>query len=196
MTSTATRRKQDPWKSARTLADLGNLTARWLEGELPDVPGYDGPPDEETLPLVPVLATLNRAGYVTICSQPGETGPGYDGALWEQRAAVEGFADDTLVLRLIIAAAAAGLAVIHHNPARRARRWTRCGQMLPVTRRNGKDYTWFGAHPSRLNLSDDWTGYGSCHPDAVDAVLNAWQVTVIDPEWGRNDLLWEVLSSV
>ena len=33
------------WRSARTLADLGELTARWLEGTVASVPGYCGPPD-------------------------------------------------------------------------------------------------------------------------------------------------------
>jgi len=55
------------WSSARTLTDLGELTAQWLEGSLATLAGgaYRGGPDEETGPLVPVLAALNRAGYVT-----------------------------------------------------------------------------------------------------------------------------------
>jgi hypothetical protein len=28
----------------------------------------------------------------------------------------------------------------------------------------------------------------------VKALCAAWQVTVIDPEWGRDDLLWDVLA--
>jgi hypothetical protein len=27
----------------------------------------------------------------------------------------------------------------------------------------------------------------------VQAICDAWQVTVIDPEWGRDDLLWPLL---
>jgi hypothetical protein len=33
-----------------------------------------------------------------------------------------------------------------------------------------------------------------CHRDAVRALCSAWQVTVIDPEWGRPDVLWQVLE--
>ncbi len=28
---------------------------------------------------------------------------------------------------------------------------------------------------------------------AMNEVLDAWQVTVIDPVWGRNDVLWPTL---
>ena len=32
------------------------------------------------------------------------------------------------------------------------------------------------------------------HQDAVQAMCDAWQVTIIDPEWGRNDVLWPMLG--
>jgi hypothetical protein len=52
--------------------DLGGLMARWLEGRTSYEPGYlAAGPDAETASLVPVLAQLNRAGYVTDFSQPG-----------------------------------------------------------------------------------------------------------------------------
>ncbi|WP_157881130.1 DUF6919 domain-containing protein [Streptomyces griseoruber] len=64
------------WRSAHTVADLGELMALWLEGELRSWPGYmpGCGPDEETTHLIPSLAALNRAGFLTIASQPGETG--------------------------------------------------------------------------------------------------------------------------
>lgn len=45
------------WRGARTLGDLGELTAQWLEGTIGSVPGVmpGYGPDEETVPLVPVL---------------------------------------------------------------------------------------------------------------------------------------------
>lgn len=182
------------WHSASTLADVGQLTARWLEGDLPAVPGYFGPPDEETLPLVPVLAALNRGGFVTSSSQPGRAGRDRDGILWEQRAAIEGFTGPVLTHRIAEAARRAGLTVITHNPAWLPRWRIRYGQVLPVTRRDGEDVTSFGAARPRRYLRDSWTGYGACHRAAVDAVCSAWQVTVIDPQWGRQDLLWSVLT--
>ncbi len=106
------------WRSAQTVADLGALMALWLEGDLRSWPGYmpGCGPDEETAHLVPSLAALNRAGFLTIASQPGEAGVGHDGSWWEQRAAVEGFVSDrTLYHRLLDAAEAADLTVAVHD---------------------------------------------------------------------------------
>lgn len=58
------------WRDARSLADLGELMARFLEGAIDEAPTFVGRPDPETDPLVAVLAQVNRAGYVTTCSQP------------------------------------------------------------------------------------------------------------------------------
>lgn len=182
------------WKSVRSLAGLGELTARWLEGNEPEIPGYDGPPDDETVPLVPVLAALNRSGFVTTCSQPGETGPGYDGALWEQRAVVEGFTRPDLMHRINAAASTAGLMVIAYDPQSMPRRRFRSTWAIPATLRAGEPYTWFGTQVPRREICDPEVGYGACHRDAVAAVCHAWQVTVIDFQWGRNGLLWETLE--
>ena len=167
----ADRASRRAWQSARTLADLGQLTARWLEGTLPHVPGYAGPPDPETLPLAGVLADLNRAGYVTCGSQPADACRGYDGAWWEQRAAVEGFAGPRLAARIGRAADAAGLITVAYAPAELPRWRIGYGRAVPVTRRNGEVVTRFGAHLSRRHLRDAWTGYGVCHRDAVKALL-------------------------
>jgi Domain of unknown function (DUF6919) len=158
------------------------------------VPGYDGPPDDETAALVPVLADLNRAGYVTCASQPADACRGYDGAWWEQRAAVQGFADADLATRIGRAADAAGLITVLYAPADLPRWRIRYGRAVPVTRRNGEVVTRFGAQLSRGHLRDTWTGYGACHRDAVNALCGAWQVSVIDPLWGRPALLWQVLA--
>ena len=118
-TDAMSRADRRAWEAARTLADLGELTAQWLEGTIASQPAYTPGcgPDPETAPLIPVLACCNRAGYVTNCSQPGETGTGFDGAAWEQRAAVEGFASPAVAGRIWEAAEPAGLTVIAHAPA-------------------------------------------------------------------------------
>jgi hypothetical protein len=181
------------WQSARTLADLGQLTARWLQGDLATVPGYCGPPAYETLGLVSALAGLNRAGYVTCSSQPGTAGRGY-GSWWEQRAAVEGLASAELAAQITAAARRAGLLVVARDPARLPRWRVRHDGEVAVTRCDGEPCTWFGAHVPRRDLRDGWVGYGVCHPAAVAAVCGAWQVTVADPQWGRPGLLWPVLA--
>lgn len=63
---------EEEWQRARSLADLGLLTARWLEGSLSAHPACFAPsPDPETAPIAAVLALINRAGWVTEASQPG-----------------------------------------------------------------------------------------------------------------------------
>lgn len=81
------------WKNARAFRDVTELMALWLEGEGGSWPGYQPRhgPDDETLLWTGVLAAVNRAGYLTIGSQPGFCRAGFDGKIWEQRAAVEGF---------------------------------------------------------------------------------------------------------
>jgi hypothetical protein len=182
------------WQSARTLADLGELTARWIEGGLASQPGYCGPSDIEDRALVPLLAALNRAGFVTTGSQIGESGPGYDGAHWQQRAAVEGFAGPEMTSALIVAANDTGLTIVVRDPAGLPRWRYRYDRSVTVTMREDRKITGFGVQLPRRHIRDSWLGYGICHRDAVDALCSAWQVTVIDPEWGRADLLWRVLE--
>jgi Helix-turn-helix domain len=96
-------REPDPadavhWRSAATLHDLGVLTARWLDGDIAFLPSYGAAgPDPETEELVPMLAPLNRAGFVTTNSQPGV--PAEDGSC--QRAFIEGFCDDELASAIL-----------------------------------------------------------------------------------------------
>jgi hypothetical protein len=182
------------WADARTLPDLGRLVAGWLEGSIPTQPGYHGGPAEETAPLVPVLAAANRAGYVTYTSQPGYDGTGYDGARWQQRPAVEGLVTNGPAAARFIAAARAcdGLKVIVQN----ATRWRcRYDWAEPVSRRrrpSGWDETCgFGVQLSRRELSSMYDGVSR---EAVRAVQAAWQVTLIDPEWGDRSRLWEMLG--
>lgn len=180
------------WASARTLADLGNLTALWLEGEIPSQPGYAANcgPDPETADLIPVLAACNRAGFVTNGSQPGESGTGCGGARWDQRAAVQGFASMEATGRLLNILSGGGF-IIRIERAGQRMSWKRA---VPVSLDDGSVCTTFGAKLSRRFIRDDWEGYGICHPDAVRALCDAYQVTVIDPEWGRNDRLWPALE--
>jgi hypothetical protein len=175
------------WGAARSLAGLGELTAQWLEGAIDSVPGYCGGPAEETRGLVPVLAAANRAGFVTDCSQPGGRGPG-----WEQRAAVSGFADPATWVSM--------WEVTEGLPLMRIAERATCFRAsyrtaLPVSCHDGRVVTRFGAALPRRDLRDSWVGYGVCHRDAVRAVCGAWQITLIDAGWGREDSpLWPALE--
>lgn len=187
-----TRGDADRWWQARTLGDLGELTALWLEGKIASQPPYAANygPDEETTHLVPVLAAANRAGYLTHQSQPGvPPEAGYDGETWCQRAAVCGYASEELARRIDDACTAAGMIVHVHSPRRRnGRDWT------PVTTRAGQTVTGFGRRIPLRGSGIRFLYGGTCHPDAVNAIADAHQVTVIDPEWGRDDWLWPALT--
>lgn len=192
---TMDRASLERWRAARSLADLGELTAAWLEGAIASQPGYapGHGPDQETSDLVPVLAAANRAGYMTTGSQPGGAGS-WKGQRWDQRAAVQGLAAARAAGWLRGAAADAGLIVVAHDPADLPDRTLGMQGRVPVTRVDGQARTWFGANLPRASLSDPATGYGMCQAGAIAAVCAAWQVTLVDPVWGRDDVLWPLLD--
>jgi hypothetical protein len=183
------------WARAATLADVGEVTAQWAEGRVLYHPGgYDEGPAEETLEIAPALATLNRAGFVTCSSQPGlvESIEEWD---LHQRAAVDGFTDKATADLLEKVCAEAGLLFIRNGPA--GWRSTQTNAVLvtatPIDGDRITDdkpcwgHTHFGTHLSRRYVKFIFDGYGT------DALLAAEQVTIVDPEWGRNTM-WDVLT--
>ena len=171
------------WAQARTLGDLGWLTARWLEGDITYQPAWEGPPDAETEVLLPMLAELNRGGFVTHFSQPGASTE-LHGAL--QRAVVSGFCDDAVLTRIQQATLATDVVLLAYPPGARFD-----GLQLPVSLSEGEAWRWAGATIDAEAIVDYYSG--DCHTTAVKALRDAWQATVFDPCWGRNDLLWERL---
>ncbi|MGH3827683.1 MAG: DUF6919 domain-containing protein, partial [Pseudonocardiaceae bacterium] len=194
------RAERRAWASAVTLSDAGELTARWAEGTFLYHPGgYDEGPDEETAPIAPALVVLNRAGFVTTQSSPGHAPfESYDGTWFSQRASVEGLADPVTADRIETAALAAGLTVVRNG---KAGLWTRRKTAVIDTVRYGSPetiadesdasfYKGAGVHLSRRSLGLSFN-YGQY---ATPALLNAEQITIVDPEWGRGDRLWSTLT--
>ncbi|MEU1516288.1 hypothetical protein ABZ490_29820 [Streptomyces sp. NPDC005811] len=180
------------WRSAHTVADLGELMALWLEGDLRSWPGYMPRcgPDEETTHLIPSLAALNRAGFLTTASQPGEAGTGHDGLWWEQHAAVEGLVSDRMLYyRLLDAAKAAGLDVAvddaqtgTHDPG------------IIATTVDGEPFTEFGA---RLSYRDMRTIWPVIREPAFISLATAVRMAIVAPEPGiEGERLWPVLDFV
>jgi hypothetical protein len=189
-------RDREQWAAACTLAEVGELTARWLEGGIASQPGYYGTSDIEDPALVPLLAKLNRARFVTTGSQIGILKRDGEGTSAEQRAAVEGFASWAVAERIETAAVHADLIAIVHDPAYLPRWRYYYGEAQVVTKVNGQRLTCFGVQVPRRHIRDPYLGYGICRRGAVKDLCNAWQVTVIDPEWGRPDALWRTLAEV
>jgi hypothetical protein len=182
------------WRSATTLHDLGACTASWLLGEIASQPGYAPGygPDEETEHLVPVLAAVNRLGYVTDNSQPGVDEFGRDGRYWTQQAAVCGLVYDPLLcMRLVEAAYGAGLTVVLHA----ARAPGEHAEGVLVTAVGGVPFTWFGRYLSARDLRTLWPE-DLISPRAWEHITASWQLTLIDPVCGRDDVLWEALEGV
>ncbi|QDN64493.1 DUF6919 domain-containing protein [Streptomyces sp. S1D4-14] len=178
------------WRDARSIGDLGGAMAGWLEGHIDSQPGCSAGPDDETLPRVPVLARLNRRGFVTTDSQPGLDDVAFDGRPWTQRAAVQGYiaVGDPLLPRIIRAARAAGLIVTAHGAGRAV--GPRRG--VAATRWGSEPHTGFGGRSGRGWRRSALPGIGrrARRQMAREGVALA----VIDPVWGRDDVLWSVLD--
>lgn len=162
------RHDRKAWKSARTMAGLGERVAEWLNGELAETPGHLAPPCDETIPLIPALTVVNRAGFVTDNSQLAET---YEGRTWNTW--VDGFATDATLIRLREAVAGTPLILItcrrRVHECDRAHWWSYC----PWTEVTGQ-----------------WSD--RC-PAVADELYDCWFVRIADPEPGRNDRLWPAL---
>jgi hypothetical protein len=111
------RRDRAAWKSAVTWTDLGERVVDWLNGRITQTPGHLGPPDPETIPLIPTLTALNRAGFVTDNSQSAD-GP------WQ--AWVSGFATDATLAGLRDAVAGTPLILTACRDREHACQWRRC----------------------------------------------------------------------
>jgi hypothetical protein len=60
---------------------------------------------------------------------------------------------------------------------------------------DGEPFTWVGAVSEPTQIVHDQT-YGGTTAAAL-ALIEAWEVTVLDPCWGRSDYLWpRVLEAV
>jgi hypothetical protein len=65
LSSGMSRKDAARWKSAQSMAGLGELVIAWMNGDITQTPGHCGPPCEETYPLIPALTVINRGGFVT-----------------------------------------------------------------------------------------------------------------------------------
>ena len=173
------------WASARTLDDLCELTAMWLEGELEQTPGHLGPPCPETAEITAELVAACRAGFLTWDSQPGRPRTPDNSC---QYAAVTGFVTES---RIAAVRAALDIPGLNFTQLKSARRRTSYGSAIAITFDRGEAFTSYGHRISRKDIR--WE-FGTCHRAAVTEVCEAWQVTVIDEVAGRSDRLWPALE--
>ena len=167
------------WKRAQSFAELCELAARFVEGRERFFPGWGSPRlDAESRPLAARLARLNRAGFLTLASQPG-TQSGVDGC--EQRSFACGFCR---------AREARALARIGARCFRRGERG-RAG--VAVSRRDGRARVLAGhnAFESELELFA-----GAIGARALAELERGVYWSIWDPVWGREEWLWRKLARV
>jgi hypothetical protein len=173
--------EQARWMQPLDLSELGELTAQWLEDSTWGPSNGGSEPDPETAALVPVLAAMNRAGYVTDFSQPGDVSAG-----GSQRAAVSGFCAFTQADQLARLSLDSELIVITGYPR------VDGVYEMPITQDAGRTFT---IHAGRGVCDEPDALWPGCHAVTWRSVSEAFYVQICDPRWGRNDLLWPRISA-
>ncbi|QDG61747.1 hypothetical protein [Pseudarthrobacter sp. NIBRBAC000502771] len=167
------------WRQATTLAAAGELTARWLEGGSSYQPGHFAAVfDAETKPIAAALAELNRNGLFTKESQPGILG---DGAA--QRQYVTGFCGAETARGLLALSTRTELVTVAHAPGEAS------SAAIAVTVAGTEIATVLGSseNPVTDGQIQDWAGETN---DSLALLLaDSWYVEILDPVWGRNDVL-------
>jgi len=171
---------QEEWAEAQSFGELCELTARFIEGDLAYMPGYlaEGVA-EETNPIAPYLANLNRSGFLTVCSQPGQDEPD-----WKQRAFVDGFALEPVARQLAKVTLATDLLVVAAPPGYHT------GYRLPVILRDFQPHGWSGS----TGFEELEFFHEDCGLFAFAQLSEAWSVSVVDLVWGRERHIWEELA--
>lgn len=167
------------WRQATTLVAAGELTARWLEGKseyqaATFTPRYD----DETESVAVELAALNRSGLFTKESQPGLQSE--DTA---QRQYVTGFCSAETAADLLALSTQSELVAVAHAPGEAS------SASIPVTLDGGEVVTVLGSseNPVTEEQIRDWAE--ETNESLALLLADSWYVEVLDPEWGRNDVL-------
>jgi hypothetical protein len=167
------------WRQATTLEAAGELTARWLEGGSSYQPGhFAAGSDDETKPIAAALAELNRNGLFTKESQPGLRAGGA-----AQRQYVTGFCSAVTAGSLLALSTRTELVTVAHAPGEAS------SAAIPVTLAGTEITTVLGSseNPVEEDQIRDWADETN---DALALLLaDSWYVEILDPVWGRNDVL-------
>ena len=192
------------WAEARTLADMGQCVALWLEQKLPHMPTsiHCDVVSTETLRLVPVLARLNRSGrFITDCSQPAcsPTDQSYGGFRPWQRAAVMGYVPAGAIHQIRqLLGSTPGLDLKISLPGAPHSESTQVSCLTT----SGAEVRLFGGVLSRREIAlhygpiPGWNDHPGLDPAVIGALQAAYQVSVVDQRWGRNSTLWPTLDQL
>jgi len=171
------------WRQATTLEAAGELTARWLEGGSSYQPGHLAAEfDDETRPIAPALAGLNRNGLFTKESQPGILAEGA-----AQREYVTGFCSTAVAGQLLALSIRTELVAVAHAPGEAS------SAAIPVTVAGAEINTVLGSSENPVEEAQirDWAEETN---DALALLLaDSWYVEILDPVWGRSGVLFPAI---
>jgi hypothetical protein len=178
---------RERWRRARTLDDLCRLGAEFVDGRIDFFPGWGSPTlDEESDAIAAHLARFQRAGFLTVASQPGGARAATaDSASVLQRAFVCGFASERAARALASSCASPALSIALFDHAGGS------GERAPVTLVGGvaRVFAGYAAFAEELECFA-----GRVSDDALRALRSSTYVSAIDLEWGRNSELWPFLD--
>jgi len=167
------------WRQATTLDAAGELTARWLEGGSSYQPGHFAAGyDDETNPIAAALAELNRNGLFTRESQPGIL----DGGA-AQRQYVTGFCSGAAAGELLALSTRTELVTVAHAPGEAS------SAAIPVTLDGTEVVTVLGSSENPVNEEQIKAWADETNDSLALLLADSWYVEILDPVWGRNDVL-------
>ena len=178
--------KENPWKKARNLQDLCNLTTQWLEGNINLHFSQYAKPDIETQEILDFLIQFNQLGILTDFSQPAQALENGNG----QRACVSGFSNEVSAKKLAALNLSTDLIIFIFEPG-----WLYSkkayGYSIPITVAEYHPFTWCGS--VRGNEIDDFTYNKVLKDEAISSIVSSWHIVAIDLKWGRKAYLWDTL---
>ncbi|MET3175425.1 UNVERIFIED_ORG: hypothetical protein ABIB52_003289 [Arthrobacter sp. UYCu721] len=167
------------WRQAITLEAAGELTARWLAGKSEyQAATFTARYDDETEPIAAELSALNRNGLFTKESQPGLRVAGS-----VQRQYVTGFCSAEVAVELLGLSTRTELVTVAHAPGEAS------SAAIPVTLDGDEVVTVLGSSETPLEEEQiqDWAE--ETNETLALLLADSWYVEVLDPVWGRNDVL-------
>lgn len=172
------------WQMCMDLENACELTAQWLEGKRHYQPDYmAAQPAAETGPMSLELAAINRLGFLTSDSQPGE-------ALVEgqgQRAYVTGYCSENTAGFLSAVLTGTNLVALWAPPGEPG------AMQVCVSMDDYDEYTHLGRRGSR---EDTFEQYRYETNETLAAIIaDSWELHIFDPVWGRNEYLLPSLKT-
>lgn len=171
------------WRKCFNFETACELTAEWLEGRRHYQPGYmAAQPAPETGPITQPLADINRRGFMTTESQPGEMISDGQG----QRAYVTGLCSEETAGLLSAILAGSELVSIWFPPGSGG-----TGQVC-VTIDDHKEVTHLGRSGGSQSRFEEYRH--ETNESLARMLTDLWELHIFDPVWGRNSKLLHELT--